>query len=179
MVRYRVLQYVVLPDGTLAYGVIQLSTSPPLLDEVIGWGMGLILMAVVMGMVRSLMTDSLLPDKATLRHLPATVDQTGHRELFEKLEAMTPEQRAAWAQDHGWGSTSDSAYRSLFSSTLRIPLRKGETWRSRANAYIRKYYPELLPKTTAKPMSRIPLNLKVNMVTGSWVPENNVKRPSC
>jgi hypothetical protein len=63
-----------------------------------------------------------------------------YRELFNKLETMTPTQRREWAIKNSWGSTEDMAYKALFSSMTRIPLKKGETWRSRAVTYIQKYH---------------------------------------
>lgn len=65
-----------------------------------------------------------------------------HRELFNKLESMAPGERQMWALKNNWGSTEDSAYRSLFSTSLKNPLTKGESWRGRATEYINKYYPE-------------------------------------
>jgi hypothetical protein len=63
-----------------------------------------------------------------------------YRELFDKLEAMTPAERQEWAVRNNWGSTEDMAYKSLFSTYTKIPLRKGETWRERAVEFIRKYH---------------------------------------
>lgn len=63
------------------------------------------------------------------------------RELYEKLEAMDSETRQKWAIDNNWGDTEDAAYRSLFSTMLKNPLKKGETWHSRATSYINKYHP--------------------------------------
>ncbi len=135
---YQPVQYVILPDGS--HAILQSATFPQPSAMIIEFGMAMIFMGFALGMMRNLITDSLQAEKETPRLLPANIDKTGHRELFEKLEAMTPNQRERWARGNGWGSTADDAYRALFSSMLRIPLKRGETWRGRAMTYIQKYY---------------------------------------
>jgi len=82
-VRYQTQEYLVLHDGTL-----RPLSSPSDTNAVIGFGMGLIFMVVIVGLVRSLVMDCLEPEKETLKLLSQTAGKKGKSDLEELIIAL-------------------------------------------------------------------------------------------
>ncbi|MDD5703122.1 MAG: hypothetical protein PHU23_13865, partial [Dehalococcoidales bacterium] len=76
--RYQTQEYLILPNGTLR----PLSSSSEM-NLVIGFGMGLIFMVMITGLMRSLISGTLEPEKETPQLLPQTAGRKGKSELEE------------------------------------------------------------------------------------------------
>ncbi len=81
--RYQTQDYLILADGSL-----RPLAAPLEMNAVIGWGMGLMFMLFVAGLVRSLMQDYLEPEKETPRLLLQTASRKPHSELEELVIAL-------------------------------------------------------------------------------------------
>ena len=60
--RFQIVEYMILPDGNIAYGVLQQPDSQLQTNQVIGLGMGLLFMLMVAELGRSLISDSDSPN---------------------------------------------------------------------------------------------------------------------
>jgi len=83
MVRYQTQEYLILPDGTL-----RPLSSPSEINVMVGFGMGLIFMIMITGIMRSLILEALEPEKETLNLLPQTTGRKGKSELEELVIAL-------------------------------------------------------------------------------------------
>ena len=81
--RYQTQEYLILPDGTL-----RPLSSPSDMNTIIGFGMGLIFMVMITGLMKSLLQDSLESEKETLKLLPQTTGRKGKSELEELVIAL-------------------------------------------------------------------------------------------
>ena len=81
--RYQTQEYLILPDGTLR----PLSSTSDM-NTVIGFGTCLIFMVMITGLVRSLVLDTLEPEKETPKLLPQTAGRKGKSELEELVIAL-------------------------------------------------------------------------------------------
>jgi hypothetical protein len=93
-VRYQTQEYLILPDGTL-----RPLSSPSDINAVIGFGMGLIFMTVITGLMKSLIQDALEPEEETLKLLPQTTGKKGKSELEELVIALRD---APTVEDQTW-----------------------------------------------------------------------------
>ena len=81
--RYQTQEYLILPNGTL-----RPLSLPSDMNMVIGFSMGLIFMVMITGLMRSLISDALEPEKDTPQLLPQTAGRKGKSELEELVIAL-------------------------------------------------------------------------------------------